>query len=157
MNHEIQTELNRQCVVYASNCHSILWKSIVIVSNIFILSVKIFTSSAKIFTSSAKIHIFLQQFSKIPKFEIMKVIKIGQKPYQCSQCDVRFNSKRNIPRHVALKHPQETPQPSYQCFYCQKVFQSKGNHDVHFEKIHFYLLYYEPEQVHLEGINLVLV
>lgn len=80
----------------------------------------------------------------------MKVIKIDkseQKPIKCSQCDVRFASKKNIERHMQLKHYGKILVP-VQCFHCKKVYQTKGNHDAHFEKKHLaeHLLYVQPEK-----------
>lgn len=78
----------------------------------------------------------------------MKVIEINQKPFKCSQCDVRFTSARNIPRHMHRVHSQKELM-HLQCYHCKKVFATKGNHDAHFEKKHLevHLLYVPPEEV----------
>lgn len=83
----------------------------------------------------------------------MKVIKVPEKPIKCEECDVRFSSKKNIRRHMQLKHSGNTLK-GLQCFHCKKVYQNKGNHDAHFEKHHLaeHLLYVDPQEVIVLGI-----
>lgn len=96
------------------------------------------------------IEVFVSSQKKSGK---MKVLKIAQKPHKCPQCEQRFTDKKNIRRHEQLKHSATENPKRLQCFHCKKCYQNKGNHDAHFEKVHWTtgLLYVEPEEVYIEG------
>lgn len=80
----------------------------------------------------------------------MKVI-VHQKPHKCPKCDVRFNSKRNIARHIQLKHSNGGKK--YHCYLCKGLYQNKGNYNVHFKKhLAEHLLYMDAEIVDVVGM-----
>lgn len=82
----------------------------------------------------------------------IKLVEIEQKPFKCPQCRQRFKTKKNIPRHMKLKHSKGKP-IHCQCILCKTVYQNKGNHDAHYRKSHLseYLMYQQPEVVNVKG------
>lgn len=81
----------------------------------------------------------------------MKVITVPLKPFKCRLCDVRFNDKRNVPRHMLLKHSRVIRK--LECFYCHKTYQNKANYESHYKKTHLkdFLMYIKPENVIVTG------
>lgn len=75
----------------------------------------------------------------------MKVIVINQKPHKCPNCDVRFNNKRNIARHIKDQHSGKIRK--FQCCICKKNYQTHGNWKAHYKKEHLLELCIEPESV----------
>ena len=47
---------------------------------------------------------------------------IGDKPYQCSQCDMAFSDKGNRNTHLRTHSGEKT----YQCIQCDKSFSWRG-------------------------------
>lgn len=81
----------------------------------------------------------------------MKVVDVEQKPIKCVHCSVRFNTKKNIGRHMKLNHSKAKP-TRFQCVCCMKVYQTKGNYDVHYKKhVREHLMYMEPDEVTIRG------
>lgn len=66
----------------------------------------------------------------------MKVVKVRRKPYKSPKCHIRFEDKKNIPRHIKNIHGKQNEK--LQCIICKKMYSTKGNYDHHFEKKHVF-------------------
>lgn len=138
--------MNCLCLIF-SIVHVISWKY-----KCAKFKCKCFESTVKSISFDLKFYIcnflFNSQYYLSFSFGNMKVIQRDQKRFKCELCDVRFTSKRNIPRHMKLKHFDENS-THFQCYHCTKVYQTKGNHDTHFDNTHLVeqLLYMQPEEV----------
>lgn len=75
----------------------------------------------------------------------MKVIEVERKQFKCPSCRQRFKTKKNIPRHLELKH-SPAKSKRLQCHHCKKLYQNKSNHKAHYKKEHLkqHLIYMEP-------------
>lgn len=82
----------------------------------------------------------------------MKVVKVALKPVKCPFCSVRFQTDKNVFRHVKSTHSDEKSK-RLQCYFCKNLYTTKGNHDVHHRKTHAaeHLLYVTPEKVVIKG------
>lgn len=57
----------------------------------------------------------------------------GEKPYECTQCGMKFRQKDGLKRHENAKHTNKPTTP-YPCDVCGKILQSKYSLKFHMEK-----------------------
>lgn len=87
----------------------------------------------------------------IDQTSTMDTVQIAEKPFKCTECDVRFVTTKNIPRHMKLYHSGNREMK--QCWYCKGLYANNSNYKVHWRKSHIneYLLYMGPKEVNVVG------